>query len=71
MSLDQALLVAYADGELDATEARELERLLADDAAARQQVDIFRTTRALLRAACDDTVYANVPKRLRDMLQAR
>jgi anti-sigma factor RsiW len=52
-----SLLVAYVDGELDATTARKVEALLSSDPQALQRVEIFRETAALLRAACHDRFY--------------
>lgn len=58
MSETEALLVAYADGELDPETAARIEKLLEDDPEARRQVEIYRETAALLRAACSEHVYA-------------
>jgi anti-sigma factor RsiW len=65
---DDALLVAYVDGELDMVEARDVEQLLERDPVARQKVRIFRETGALLRAACGESAYADVPEALRKCL---
>jgi anti-sigma factor RsiW len=58
MSENEALLVAYADGELDPEAAAGIEKLLEEDPQARRQVEIYRETAALLRAACSERVYA-------------
>jgi anti-sigma factor RsiW len=50
-------LIAYVDGQLDPEEMLAVEELLATDAAARQQVRIYRETATLLRAACADALY--------------
>ena len=63
MSDNDPLLVAYVDGELEPESAREVERLLAEDPRARQAVEIYRETSALLRAACGEHVYAADPER--------
>jgi len=59
MTDTDSLLMAYVDGELDAAAAAAVERLLASDPAARRTVDIYRSTTALLRAACAEGVYAD------------
>jgi anti-sigma factor RsiW len=43
------LIGAYLDGELDAAEAAQVERLLAADPAARQMLDEFRSLGAVLK----------------------
>jgi anti-sigma factor RsiW len=58
MSDIEPLLVAYVDGELDEAGIAEVERMLADNEAARRSVQIYRETAALLRAACAESVYA-------------
>lgn len=55
----EPLLVAYADGELDGAAAAEVERILAENEDARRSVAIYRETAALLRAACNASVYAD------------
>jgi anti-sigma factor RsiW len=45
--LDDALLSAYVDGELDAADAARVEARLADDAAARGEVERLRRLKAL------------------------
>jgi anti-sigma factor RsiW len=52
------LLGAYVDGELDAENAHAVERLIAGDAWAREKVARLRETNTLLRAACDERIYA-------------
>ncbi len=47
---DDPKLTAYALGELDATEAAEVETLIADDVAARKVVDEIRQTAKQLLA---------------------
>ena len=57
-------LMAYADGELGTEEAAEVERLLETDARAQRQLRIYRETAVLLRAACAEPFYRDVPQRL-------
>jgi anti-sigma factor RsiW len=51
MPLNDNTLVAYADGELDAARAREVEAAMAVDAKVRGKVEIFRETSEVLRGA--------------------
>jgi anti-sigma factor RsiW len=57
-------LIAYVDGQLDPEETLAVEELLQTDAAARQQVRIYRETATLLRAACGEAVYERPPLRI-------
>jgi anti-sigma factor RsiW len=71
-----SILVAYVDGELDATTEQKVEALLAVDPHALKRVEMFRETAAMLRIACDDRFYAekrSVPvlPRRRDWRQHR
>jgi anti-sigma factor RsiW len=52
-----ALLVAYADGELDETTAAEVEAWLAESPDAQRTLSIYRETAALLRAAFPESLY--------------
>jgi anti-sigma factor RsiW len=54
-------LAAFADGELDRPQAKEVERILATDAQARRSVRIHREMTALLRGAFAEVNY--VPSR--------
>jgi anti-sigma factor RsiW len=69
MSDIETLLLAYADGELDPEEARNVERLLERDPRAQQQLKIYRETTALLRAACAEPFYRDVPEKLIETVQ--
>lgn len=55
------LLVAYVDGELDDNAALDIERAIAADPKLREDVEIFRTTAMLLRAACGERHYREAP----------
>jgi anti-sigma factor RsiW len=57
-------LLAYADGELDAEETAEVERLLETDPRAQRQLRIYQKTAVLLRAACAEAFYRDVPEKL-------
>ena len=54
-----ALLVAYADGELDETSVAEVEAYLAATPAAQRTLAIYRETAALLRAAFPESRYGD------------
>lgn len=54
LSIDDTMLVAYVDGELDAVTARLVEEQLAASAAARERVEMFRETARLLRGALSE-----------------
>jgi anti-sigma factor RsiW len=54
-------LIAYVDGQLEAAEAREVERLLMVDERARALVRIYEETARVLREACADGFYAGAP----------
>lgn len=58
-----AMLVAYVDGALDQRQAAEAERLIEADSRAREAVEVFRRTAALLRSACGEQFYPPVPRR--------
>jgi len=62
-----ALLVAYADGELDETLMAQVEAYLAVTPAAQRTLAIYRETAALLRAAFPESRYApgDVPEKIR------
>jgi surface antigen len=66
--IDEALLVAYVDGELDAEAARAVEALLAVDPDARQCVRELRESAALLLGAFRDKPATPVPDRLVAMI---
>lgn len=64
MKIDELLLLAYVDGELDEDAAGEVEASLAADEAARNRVQALRESAALARAAFNDISLAAVPPRL-------
>jgi hypothetical protein len=66
---DIETLMAYADGELDAAQAREVEALLASDADARAMVERFRQTRAELATGLDTLLEEPVPQHLIDTVR--
>jgi anti-sigma factor RsiW len=63
-NLDDALLVAYADGELDPCRLPEVEQALARDPEAQRKVRRMREIGVSLRAACPETRFQDVPDAL-------
>jgi anti-sigma factor RsiW len=51
MTLDDSLLMAFADGELDAATMRQVEAIIAGNTAARGRVQMFRATADWMRCA--------------------
>jgi len=62
--LDEEILMAYVDGELDPRRMAEIEAALAEDAEARAMVQMFRDSTALLRGPFDQILRETVPERL-------
>jgi anti-sigma factor RsiW len=69
--IDDAMLAAYVDGELDPAQLREIDRLLIADPQARYKVRRMRETTALLRAACAESHFQEVPDRLLALVERR
>lgn len=63
------LLMAYADGELDAVTAKRVEKAVAADPAMAAQVERHRVLRAKLRAHFDPVAAAPAPDRFAAMLR--
>jgi anti-sigma factor RsiW len=57
-------LVAYLDGEVDASEQREIEAWLDSNPAARDRLSALAESAALLRSAFDEVLHEPVPDRL-------
>jgi hypothetical protein len=64
MTIDDATLMAYSDGELSAEERAEIERALAADAGLRAQLEAHQKMRAQLSGAYADLLDEPVPERL-------
>lgn len=62
--VDDVMLMAYADGELDAATARQIEAAVAADPALAERVRMFRESAALLHGAYADAMHEEVPERL-------
>lgn len=69
--IDDDILQAYVDGELDAAIAARIDAALAHDAALARRVQQARAVRAQLRAAFDPVLDEPVPARLSALLQPR
>jgi anti-sigma factor RsiW len=61
LPIDDKLLVAFADGELDPATAQQVAARLAEDPGLGERVASFRRTGDLLRAALSDGAYAALP----------
>lgn len=68
---DEAMLVAYVDGELDAATARRVEAAIAEDPEAQAQVRLLRESAAAARGAYDEILRDPVPERLKTVLAGR
>jgi hypothetical protein len=68
MSLSDETLMAFVDGELDATQCAEIERALASDAPLRARVDTLRAQRRRVEAAFAAVLDEPMPTRLSALL---
>jgi len=62
--IDDELLVAYLDGELDEASYAAIDAALASDAVLRSRLDVLADTTALVRRAFDDVLHEPIPARL-------
>ncbi|MFM8679557.1 MAG: anti-sigma factor family protein [Alphaproteobacteria bacterium] len=62
--IDDVMLMAYVDGEVDAETAREIEASIAADPAMGRRVAMFRQTATMARGAFGEVMYEPVPERL-------
>ncbi len=70
MTIDEATLIAYIDGELDSNTAREVEERLATDEAAKRFVERGREISSLARVAFNDTLHEEVPEHLKSAISS-
>ncbi|MFM9844174.1 MAG: hypothetical protein ACKVOI_14505 [Dongiaceae bacterium] len=63
----ESLLVAYADGQLDAAQAQAVEAALREDAEARAIVSVLRASAAAVKPAYDEAMERPLPAGLRDL----
>jgi anti-sigma factor RsiW len=67
--VDDSLLCAYADGELDAVTAREIETLAAHNPVLRQRIALFQQSRDLMKAAWSRASCSAIPGHLRSSIE--
>jgi surface antigen len=65
-AVSDEMLMAYADGELSASDRRRVEEALAGNQAVSQRLEIFAKTNGLLRSALGDAASVPIPDRLLD-----
>ena len=65
------LIMAFADGELDAPLARHIRQAIRDDETLRRKHEMFCSTRVVLARAFDDTLTEPVPARLKAAIKMR
>ncbi|WP_298089350.1 anti-sigma factor [uncultured Sphingomonas sp.] len=70
MTIDDALLMAYADGELDPVTAKRVERALADDPALAHRLAEHRALRERIGRAFAPIAEEPVPERLSALLKS-
>jgi len=69
--VDDMLLCAYVDGELDAIAGREIETLAARNPAVREQIEMFRASGDLLRRALSEAPFTEVPPGLKQAAEQK
>lgn len=69
MAIDDAMLMAFADGELDEIGRARVERALAEDPALKERLAVQHRLRARLAARYAPVAEEEVPERLRRMLE--
>ena len=69
--LNEEMLMAFADGELDPQVMAQVRAALADNPAARERVRLYRRSTQLSRQAYDAPMQEPVPQRLLDAVDAR
>lgn len=69
MAMDDELLIAFADGELDEVSRARVERAVAEDPALKARLETQQRLRARLAAHYAPAAEEEVPERLRAMLE--
>lgn len=69
MPIDNDLLMAFADGELDEVTRARVERAIAEDPALQARLEVERRLRARLAAYYGPAAEEEVPERLRALLE--
>lgn len=67
--IDEAMLIALVDGELDEVNRRRVERAVADDPALAERLEMHRSLRARLTGHYAPVAEEPVPDRLRALLE--
>lgn len=65
VSLPDELIMAFADGELDASAAARVREAVQNDDAIRRKHEIYRSTRSVLARSFDRVLCDPVPDRLK------
>jgi anti-sigma factor RsiW len=67
--MDDTVLCAYVDGELDARSAHEVEVAASSNPVLRRRIEMFQRSRKLLRAALSEDRFIEVPPRLEQTIR--
>jgi anti-sigma factor RsiW len=67
--MDDTVLCAYVDGELDARSAHEVEVAASSNPGLRRRIEMFQRSRKLLRAALSEDRFVDVPPRLKQTIR--
>jgi anti-sigma factor RsiW len=62
--VDDVMLMAYVDGEVDAATARQIEHAIGADPGLAARAKMFRESAAMLRGAYAESLHEEVPERL-------
>lgn len=62
--VDDVMLMAYVDGEVDAATARQIEHAIGADPSLAARAKMFRESAAMLRGAFAESLHEEVPERL-------
>ena len=68
--VDDPILMAFLDGELEPLERAHIEQALAADAGLRERLEVQRRLRARLADRYDPIVREDVPERLREIVES-
>jgi anti-sigma factor RsiW len=66
--VDDVMLMAYVDGEIDAATARQIEHAIGTDPNLAARAKMFRESASLLRGAYSEAVHEEAPQRLVEAL---
>ena len=71
MSVDDEMMMAFLDGELDEASRARVERALAEDEPLRQRLEVQQRLRERLAERFDPVLDEDVPDRFREMLEPK